>query len=192
MTCEWHTDDIWVAKAFGAFRSYFATLFAAKSCYGLWNNFLLRVVLIHGFKYSVPFHKIHSCYRMGNNFEHLFILFKRYKAITVCWCKQLISNSFQTCLYSTYLFKLYCKSIMILPANDLTNICREIRKIRLILWMAHTCNMKGMEEVETLGRNKCTSLYIFDLCICTSLTLQFVGQCISLTKIMSDCSRSYQ
>ena len=110
--------------------------------------------------------------RMGNNFEQLLILFKRYKAITVCWCKQPISNSFQTCLYSTYLFKLYCKSVMILPVNDFTNICREIRKIRLILWMTHTCNMKGLEEVETLGRKKCT--FLAKVHHCTSLTFVFV------------------
>ena len=123
---------------------------------------------------KIQFHsvKFTVATRMGNNFEQLFIFFKRYKAIAVCWCKQPISNSFQACLYSTYLFKLYCKSFMILPVNDFTNICREIRKIRLILWMAHTCNMKGLEEVETLGRNKCTLLT--KVHHCTSLTFVFV------------------
>ena len=26
----------------------------------------------------------------------------------------------------------------------------------MILWMAYTCNVKGLEEVEKLGRNECT------------------------------------
>ena len=86
--------------------------------------------------------------------------FKRYKVIrrlaTVCWCKQSISNSFQTCLYCIYLLRLYDKSIIILLTNDLANICSEISKIWLIIWMAYTCNVKGLEEVEKLGRNECT------------------------------------
>ena len=86
--------------------------------------------------------------------------FKRYKVIkwlaTVCWSKQSTSNNFQMCLYCIYLLKLYDKSIIILLTNDLTNICSEISKIRLILWMAYTCNVKGLEEVEKLGRNECT------------------------------------
>ena len=90
--------------------------------------------------------------------------FKRYEAIrrlaswlgTVCWCKQSTSNSFQTGLCCIYLLKLYDKSIIILLTNDLTNICSEISKIRLILWMAYTCNVKGLEEVEKLSRNECT------------------------------------
>ena len=34
-------------------------------------------------------------------------------------------KSFQTCLYCIYLFKLYDKSVIILLANDLTNICSK-------------------------------------------------------------------
>ena len=60
-----------------------------------------------------------------------FLLSKRCKAITVSWCKQPNSNIFQACLY---LFK----SITILLTNDSTNMCCEIRKIRLILWMVYT------------------------------------------------------
>ena len=26
----------------------------------------------------------------------------------------------------------------------------------MILWMVYTCNVKGLEEVEKLGRNECT------------------------------------
>ena len=104
--------------------------------------------------------------------------FKRYEAIrrlaTVCWCKQSTSNSFQTCLYCIYLLKLYDKSIIILLANDLTNICSEISKIRLILWMYFTWNKKGLEEVEKLSRNECTLSRW------------------PRSPVMSDCSRPYR
>ena len=56
---------------------------------------------------------------------------------TVCWCKQHSSSSFQTCLYCLCLLKLYDKSIVILLTNDLTNVCSEISKIRLILWIVY-------------------------------------------------------
>ena len=55
------------------------------------------------------------------------------------------------------LLKLNDKSITILLTNDLANICSEISKIRLILWMVYTCSVKELEEVEKLGgRNECT------------------------------------
>ena len=85
---------------------------------------------------------------------------KWYKVITVCRCKQLISNSFWACLYCMYLFLLYDLSIIILLTNNfiilltncwqilLTNICSEISKIRLILWMVYTCNVKGVEQIK--------------------------------------------
>ena len=105
-----------------------------KSC---WN--ILRILLIVGYaKYL-------------RNFSFLF---KRYKAITVCWCKQPTSKRFLTCLYYIYLFKLY-KLIITLLKNDFINICSEISKIRLILWMIYTCSVKGLEEVEKLGRSEC-------------------------------------
>ena len=98
-------------------------------------------MVIHGFRDSVLVRKMHGCYlgygKISSNFSFLS---KRYKAITVCWCKNPTSNSFQMCLYCLYLFKLYDKSIIILPTNDLTNICSEISEIRLILWMVYTCN----------------------------------------------------
>ena len=57
----------------------------------------------------------------------------------------------------------------------ITNICCEIRKIWLILWMVYTCNVKGLEEVGKLGgRNECT-LY-----------------CWKRSPVMSECSRPYQ
>ena len=89
--------------------------------------------------------------RLRKNLSNFPLLSTRYKTITVCWCKQPTSNSFKTCLYSIYLLKLYDKSITILLTNDLTNICSEISKIRLILGMVYTCNVKGLEEVEKLG-----------------------------------------
>ena len=67
----------------------------------------------------------------------LKFLYKRYKAITVCWCNQPTSKNFQTCLYCIYLFKLYHRSIITLLANKLTNIWSEIIKLRLILWMVY-------------------------------------------------------
>ena len=98
-------------------------------------------------------------YRLwAENFSRLYA--KWYKVITVSWCKQPTSNSFLKCLYCVYLFKLYDKSVNILLASDLTNICSEISKHRSILWMVFTCNLKanvkGLEEVENLGRNEGT------------------------------------
>ena len=81
---------------------------------------------------------------------------KQYKEITVYWCKQPTSKSFQMCLWCIYLLKLYYKSVIILLTNNLTNIWSEISKIRQILWMVYTCNVKGLEDVEKLGRNGCT------------------------------------
>ena len=49
-------------------------------------------------------------------------------AITVCWCKQPTSNSFQMCLYSECLFKLCDTLIIILMTNGLTNVCNKMRK----------------------------------------------------------------
>ena len=54
-----------------------------------------------------------------------------------------------------YLLKLCAKLISILLTNDLTNICSEISKIRLILWMDSTCKVNRLEEVEKLSRNEC-------------------------------------
>ena len=111
----------------------------------------VRYFRIHSFRDSVPFCNISS------NFSFLS---KRYKATALCWCKQPTSNSFQTCLYCLYLYKLYDESFVILLANDLINTCGEISKNRFILWMVYACNvkaiMKGLEEVEKLVRNEST------------------------------------
>ena len=112
--------------------------------------------------------------RICKNLSNFLFLSKRFKAITVCWCKQPTSNSFQTCLYCIYLFRQYDRSIIILLTNDLANIYSEISKVRLILWMVYTCNVKGLEEVETLGRNECT-LHPWPR-----------------SPVMSDCIRPYQ
>ena len=40
--------------------------------------------------------------------------------------------------------------IIMLLANDLINICSEISKIRLALWMADTCNLKRLKEVKKM------------------------------------------
>ena len=60
-------------------------------------------------------------------------------------------------------YEIYQKYVQVTPSysnilltNDLTNICSKISKIRLILWMVYKCNVKGLEEVERLVRNKCT------------------------------------
>ena len=63
------------------------------------------------------------------------------------------------------LLKLYATSVIILLGNVLVNICSEISKIWLILWMVYTCNVKGYEY--TLHRWR-------------------------RLPVMSDCSRPYQ
>ena len=65
-----------------------------------------------------------------------------YKVYNICWCKETISKRFQTCLYCIY--------IMLLT-NDLAKICGEMSKIWLMLWIAYTCNVKGLKEVEKMG-----------------------------------------
>ena len=56
----------------------------------------------------------------------------------MCRCKQPTSNPLITLL-----------------KNDLTNIWSKISQIRMILWMAYSFSVKGLEEVETLGTNEC-------------------------------------
>ena len=90
----------------------------------------------------------------------------------LCWCKQPTSNNFQT-LQTVYTYS-NCTIIFILLGNVLANICSEVTKIWLILWMVYTCNVKGLEEVEKLGRNECT-LHRWPR-----------------SPVMSDCSRPYQ
>ena len=97
--------------------------------------------------------KYTAVFRIRKNLSTFPFLSKRHKAITVCRCKQPTSNSLQTCLYYIYLLKLYDKLIILLLTNDLTNICSEISKIRLILSTVYTCNVKGLEEVKKLDRN---------------------------------------
>ena len=65
--------------------------------------------------------------RIRKSMSNFPFLSKRYKAITVCQCKQTTSNSFQVCLYCIYLLKLNDKSIISL--TDISaNICSEIAK----------------------------------------------------------------
>ena len=60
---------------------------------------------------------------------------------------------------------MYGITIIILLTNDLTDLCGEISKIRLVLWMVYTCNVKGLEEVEMLGNVlyivECTYVNVF-------------------------------
>ena len=74
--------------------------------------------------------------RIRKHFEqHIGPTFHCYPSDTrqlVYWCKQPTLNSFQTCLYCIYLFKLYHKSVIILPINDSTTICGKISKTWLI------------------------------------------------------------
>ena len=51
-----------------------------------------------------------------------------------------------------YLLKLYSVAIIMLLINNVTNICSEITKIWMNLWMVHTGNMKRLQEVEKMGR----------------------------------------
>ena len=57
--------------------------------------------------------------------------------------------------------------IIMLLANDLINICSEISKIRLVLWMAYTCNVKGLKEVEKM----CSEWMYFPLLTKSSLNM---------------------
>ena len=63
-----------------------------------------------------------------------------------------LQKVFEKCLYCIYLFKLHDTSIIMLLINDVTNICGEISKIQLILLMAYTCNLKGLQEGEKMDR----------------------------------------
>ena len=90
------------------------------------------------FRDSFPALKVHryDCYQDRQEFEQFSIPIQAPNntwRFTVCWCKQLSSISLKTCLYCMYLVKLYDKSIIILLTCDLTNVCSEISKIRLIL-----------------------------------------------------------
>ena len=51
----------------------------------------------------------------------------------------MLLNIFST----TYTFKLYSKSIILLQKNNLTNICSKTNKTGMNLWMVYTCNMKS-------------------------------------------------
>ena len=83
--------------------------------------------------------------------------FKRYKTITVCRCTDKPLPK-KTCLYCIYLFKLYDIMTILMLKNNLTNICSEISKIRFILWLASTCNVKGKgsRKLERWVESECT------------------------------------
>ena len=93
--------------------------------------------------------------RICKNLSNFPFLPKCYKARTVCWCKQPTSNSFKH--FELYVLTQIAQYINYYIAGKcLANICSEINKIQLILWMVYTCNVKGLEEVKKLGRNECT------------------------------------
>ena len=112
--------------------------------------------IVHDFRHSVPVLKHMVVIRIRQKLSNFPFISKRYKAITMCRCKQPIWNSFKTLLYCNYLLRLYGKSIIILLANDLTNICSKASKIWLIVWVVYACNEKRLEEVEKLCTNECT------------------------------------
>ena len=77
-----------------------------------------------------------------------------------------------------YIYSSYDKSIITLLTNVLVNICSE-NKQNSIDFMSGwrkgwKWNMKGLEEVEKLGRNECAL------------------HCSPKSPVMSDCSRPYQ
>ena len=47
---------------------------------------------------------------------------------------------------------MYDTSIMMSLANNITNICSEISKIREIVGVTYTCDVKGLKELEKMGR----------------------------------------
>ena len=103
---------------------------------------------IHGFRDSVQSLKYMAVIRIRKNLSNFPFLSKRYKVRTVCWCKTTHFKQFSNTSNCIYLLKLYDKSIITLLANVLTNICNEISKIRLILLMVYTFNVKEFEQVE--------------------------------------------
>ena len=52
--------------------------------------------------------------------------------------------------------------------NNLINICSEITKIRMNLWMIYACNMKGLEKVEKMVR---TWMYLHRIIFLIELVL---------------------
>ena len=70
-----------------------------------------------------------QCVDVNNPLQTVFKHFKLYRLAQIVWEIN------------------YC-----MLTNVLVNICSEISKIWLILWMVYACKKKGLEEVEKLGR----------------------------------------
>ena len=77
----------------------------------------------------------------------------------MCRCKQLkqtVQKVFH-CVYIVYtylncmIYQLLINSMLLI--NSITNFCNKISKSQVIPWVVYTCNVKGLEEVETVGRN---------------------------------------
>ena len=92
--------------------------------------------------------------RIRKNLSNFPLLSKRYKAITVCWCKQPTSDNFQRCLHCIYVLKFYDKSVIILVTNDLTSICKSAKFDWFYEWFILAMWVGG-GKIEKLGRNEC-------------------------------------
>ena len=93
--------------------------------------------------------------RMCNDLEKRFISIKRGKWLQCLNANKPLQEGFKHIYYNSYLFKCNDISIMLLLTDNLTNICGEIGKIRINLWIIYTdtCNVKELEGVEqTSGR----------------------------------------
>ena len=123
------TGFAWNAKRFAVVACVLLLLVVTLSALSRISEQKILEIQCQSLKYTVVV-------KTRKNLSNNPFLSKRYQAITVFWCKQPTSNSFQTCLYYIYLLKLYDTSIIILLTNDLTNICSKISRIWLILWMA--------------------------------------------------------
>ena len=55
-----------------------------------------------------------------------------------------------------YLFKSYNISIILLLKINLTNICSEISKTGMNLWMVCTCNMKSSGKYKRWEEGECS------------------------------------
>ena len=111
----------------------------------------------HNFRDSVPVPKMNGCYaRLLLGYAKISAKFSfpsnRYKAITAFYVNKPLQKVF-LCVHTLYLFKLNDIPIIMALTNNTINFCSEISKIRMILRVVYTCNVKGLQEVEKMGRN---------------------------------------
>ena len=95
---------------------------------------------IDGFRDSFLVRKMHGCYWNTQKFRWTFHSYLSDTRRLQC-ADDVFSSVFT--LYILIQIAWYCKSIIILLTNNLTNICSKINKTPLILWMVYTWNVKA-------------------------------------------------